>query len=344
MIQGGDNGKLNSLDILEECFNSIHRCRKNSLLEKINRQSGKINPYSRGDKITSAQPDKQKFISTSTLRQDSGAFLKTSLTRQPHHVPEPVEVSSSDSIIPESKSMDTRGPQHTRGPSKKSALESKAEDALSSLRKEVFAWCSKNPDQVEDEDARADFADYLTEKYLCNILDPMPPSPIITAVRKQLSADLDDFVSVGPSAISSMVDDTEFATSQPPTVAVAAPVARTSRGEDASKVKTSVESTKPMAASTGPKQLNKETNKKTEKSVTTTTTAKQNNKFNRQDAALKNLEDRKLAEKEKIKLQYEQYRKIKEESEEAERSDNAKKVEENLNDIRSLLSSIQAEK
>ena len=61
-----------------------------------------------------------------------------------------------------------------------------------------------------------------------------------------------------------------------------------------------------------------------------------------QDTAMKKMEERKHSEKEKIKDQYESYRKMKTETDETARSDSVKRAEENLDDIRSLLTSIQS--
>jgi hypothetical protein len=78
-----------------------------------------------------------------------------------------------------------------------SAPEKRAVEALESLKNEVITWSEKYPNKLPHDDSRDDFADYLTDKYLCQILDPLPPSAHISAVRKEATLLLEAFATKG---------------------------------------------------------------------------------------------------------------------------------------------------
>lgn len=60
----------------------------------------------------------------------------------------------------------------------------------------------------EDEDTRAEFADYLTDKYLCSKLDPLQSSELVSKVRKTLSKLIEDFAAEG--IIPKGIDEIKF--------------------------------------------------------------------------------------------------------------------------------------
>ena len=55
-------------------------------------------------------------------------------------------------------------------------------------------WGDKiNAASRQNEEVRGEYADYLTEKYLSNRLDPLPPSRTISAVRKEMLSIIETF-------------------------------------------------------------------------------------------------------------------------------------------------------
>ena len=51
----------------------------------------------------------------------------------------------------------------------------------------------------QNEEVRGEYADYLTEKYLSNKLDPLPPSRTISAVRKEILSIIETFAVLNDS-------------------------------------------------------------------------------------------------------------------------------------------------
>jgi hypothetical protein len=49
----------------------------------------------------------------------------------------------------------------------------------------------------DDEDVLSTFADYLTQHFLCDRLDPLPPSTDVTFTRKCMAKIIEDFSSEG---------------------------------------------------------------------------------------------------------------------------------------------------
>jgi hypothetical protein len=91
-------------------------------------------------------------------------------------------------------------PHKSNGPPRHPALsapEKRASDALESLKSEIVAWSKKYPNKLPHDDSRDDYADYLTDKYLCQILDPLPPSAHISLLRKEATLLLEAFATQG---------------------------------------------------------------------------------------------------------------------------------------------------
>lgn len=326
-----DSTKLNSIDLLEDCLNSIHRCRKNYLTDRIKRLcfhgSDQNLENIVGDRSSTQQPrvDKQREVAGTAHSLQSGAcresYPSESYASLSLHSSKYTEFQGSckNNECADSISFST------------SFLDEKAEEALVSVKEEIISWASKNPTKVDDEDARGDFADFLTEKYLCNILDPMPSSSAISRVRRQLSLDLDSFVLSGPASIpTSMCSEA---------LEALLPHNQNSKIGAADIIlpdKERVNAGSQIVDSTS--AVNSKGNKKA------ATLSKTPHRPQNQDIALKKIEMQRQAEKTKIKDQYEKFRKLKAESEVAGRNDDIKRAEDNLDDIRSLLTSLQVSK
>lgn len=323
--------KISSIDVLEESLNSIHRCRRNSLLQKIKRREHGCGTNRSHDALrytvdtstrmpVKARVDNRKYIDSTALPQDS--FEEILLQKPP-----PLGLDADTAR--EKGKYNKRNESYVAATS----LDIKAEEALLSLRNEITAWCAKHPDRITDEDSRGEFADYLTDKYMCNVLDPMPSSTTISRVRKQLSMDLESFVTAGPGGVMSSVT-----------------------AEKESADTTSQPVTTPQPASVDKKIDSRERNGERYRDGSDATTGKQagvklnvhssisGKQIRPQDTTLKRIEEKKLMEKEKIKNQYEKFRQLKAESEKSASSANVRQAEANVDDIQSLLTALQSKK
>jgi hypothetical protein len=65
------------------------------------------------------------------------------------------------------------------------------------FRNELTKWFKSNPAARNDVDQKGTYADYLNDKYLCEKLDPLPPSITISNVRKNISNIVEKLASSG---------------------------------------------------------------------------------------------------------------------------------------------------
>ena len=327
-----ENRKINSIDILEDCLNSIHRCRRNTLVQKIKRhEHGSCTTRNRNvlrlsDETLTQTPvrarvDHRKFVGSTALPQES---FEGTLTTQP-----PTPLVKTDTA-------QMKGKEHIRNHAAATSLDNKAEEALLSLRNEITMWSAKHKGKVTDDDSRGEYADYLTEKYLCNILDPMPSSATISKVRKQVSMDLESFVSIGPEAVTSSGNTAGASADM-----TGQPINTPSPLSDAKAVNTvdSKVHKNPNGSGFGDMK-GKRTGMKPD--LDNSTVSVQHDLT--QATSLKKIEERKLIEKEKIKNQYEKFRQLKAESEKNASSATVRQAEANVDDIQSLLTALQSKK
>lgn len=95
-----------------------------------------------------------------------------------HKSPRPVLSSSFQSL--ESMQADTE-----------------AAEVFEAFRKDLAYWWKTNPTKRGDEDLRGDLADDLTERYLCQRLDPLPSSRVVTNIRKTVAQIIEEFAGEG---------------------------------------------------------------------------------------------------------------------------------------------------
>ena len=62
---------------------------------------------------------------------------------------------------------------------------------------ELCTWWANNNLKHSDEDARTDLADFLTEKYMSQKLDPLPPSKIVSNTRKKMMEIIEELAKPG---------------------------------------------------------------------------------------------------------------------------------------------------
>lgn len=67
------------------------------------------------------------------------------------------------------------------------ALDTQSVQVFDEFKDELCKWFRTNVTGRNNVDARGQYADFLNEKYLCQKLDPLPPSKIVSNVRRNIS-------------------------------------------------------------------------------------------------------------------------------------------------------------
>lgn len=213
-----------------------------------------------------------------------------------------------------------------------------AASVFSDFRTELQAWWNdkKNLLNRQDEERRAAFSDYLTDKFMCKKLDPLPPSRVVTSVRKELSRIVEEFCSVGslPDNFDSIVfeigDSKQAERTMRETEDVANAVKlKTLRQIDQSNNNDASDANS-LSSSAGGGSI------PGERDVTKKNQGNQGKKTIQMSA-----EEKKALERAKIKEQYESYMKLKSNLAAEVDSKIAKQYEDLSSDINSLLTSIQ---
>lgn len=270
--------KESSLDILEECLHIAYRARKASLECR-----------SRNVQESLA---KEKYL-RSNVKTTSDTYIDL-LTDEEKQVLEAQKKKSPE------KPRRALTSQFTNLESQSSDMI--ATEALRNFKVELSQWWKTNSTKRGDEDCRAEFAEVLTEKFLCQKLDPLPSSPIVAHTRRTVSAIIEDFATNGHLDL----DKEEYATP---------PATESAYKAYSAKVKETAQTSATLVA-VNEKELQ---TKAPEKKATE--------------------EEKAALEKAKIKQQYEQYMRGKKLAEDDLTREQA--METHLDDIRSLLSSMR---
>jgi hypothetical protein len=189
---------LTSIELLEECLSAIHRCRRSSLEDRLRshrRNAASVSASKAAVKDGQAATAYHRNVTVSKIvRQESAevpirSINETAAATAPSPASKARKMPSTDSIKDDDDHDDTPNNAHLN--------EDIAVKAINELKDEINSWWEKNPKKRLDEDERGDFADFMTEKYLCQVLDPLPPSKKVSAVRKDVSQMLESFVATG---------------------------------------------------------------------------------------------------------------------------------------------------
>lgn len=178
-------GPLTSIDLIEECLTDIYRTRKASLRDKARITEKKI-------KKRSEQHTAIKHVSHFFDEDDSDEDTK--VASAPSKAA-PRSIAANPSPRPASNPPTPRQ-------NKFATIEDKENDAIAvaayeSFRAQLCNWYAKNPTKRQDDEHRAEIADFLTEHYMCQQLDPLPPSRGVTSIRRQMCRVIEDFASSG---------------------------------------------------------------------------------------------------------------------------------------------------
>ena len=203
-----------SLEILEECFDRIYTTRKNVLASK-HKSSMKLEDKRKRGKV-STPAHKREFSPTRTscttnLADTLTNFQVEELENEPSPIKQPPPTKRNNNqqrtSAPSSSSHhedtsllnSTTTPKVIENHMDLTPNDLTATVVFDEFRTELLAWLSErqqsmlspsnkskhNKTQLQKElvDACADCADYVTDKYLCQKLDPLHSSELVSKVR-----------------------------------------------------------------------------------------------------------------------------------------------------------------
>jgi hypothetical protein len=198
------------------------------------------------------------------------------------------------------------------------------------FKSELQSWWSKNAIARKSQESRADCADFLTDKYMCKRLDPLPSSKIVSQIRKEISTVIELFAS--SEHLDNKFIDEVFLSKD----SIAKDLDSILSSSSSASLKTNpygkaniLQSVESLNTPTAPNP--------SKKLAIAGGQSISSGKVNKEKEKEKNSKD---AEKTKIKDQYEAYMKMKKDAETHQDNLKAKQMETHLDDIRSLLSSI----
>jgi hypothetical protein len=193
-----------TIDILDDCLGAVYRARKNNLRAKqlkFERFTEK-----RRDKNMSRQrprtpnPNIDYDESYGLDGEEDSSFLDsfTDSMTLISDAPAPkgmegVDRRSQTERVQQAQSKQKMTVSFT--PMEGSENDNEAAKVFDSFRKEVQQWWNKNSVDRKNLDSRGVFSDYLTDSYLCKQLDPLPPSRVVSTVRKQMSTLIESLAS-----------------------------------------------------------------------------------------------------------------------------------------------------
>jgi len=210
---------MNSLDILEECLDTIYKVRKQSIeyrARKFQKRSQRIggrskptasSPFTKNKPLTT---DKDDSDTEDDEEDEEDNKLQTSSLPSKKKVVKPSKVSLATSIgsLPtDSSSTETESNAANQGKRITGSdgfqlMQSQKNDYLATSAYEDFCgelheWWMENLALREDDEARERCADYMSDKYMCQRLDPLPASRVVTQVRRNISQVIDEFATQG---------------------------------------------------------------------------------------------------------------------------------------------------
>lgn len=192
---------LNSINLLEDCLGMIYQSRKNTLetrrrdYERLQKRRGKQLRAVAREKVVILHEDMDDQIEEEEEKQNSMYDeLATQMNEKIVATKEAPGKRREARLKPELF-------KNTSSPTAKflslhaTERESTAVSLLNTLKTEVVNWWKANKTKRTDDNYRSDFADYLTDKYLCGQLDRFEATKTITGIRKQASSIIETLAS-----------------------------------------------------------------------------------------------------------------------------------------------------
>lgn len=194
--------KQNSLDLIEECLDSIYKCRKSALLARSRKYKQKEerkavhtfvynNPNSRVHASTFEREYNLDESESENGDDEENNRMVKELSLKFSAPPPPNENQKSQVYSEESlKGLNIGGDSST------DECNHIAESAFSDFSLEITTWLSNHSkDVVSDDDLRAEFADHLVHRYLSCNLDRLPSSRRVSEIRRLIATTVEEFVS-----------------------------------------------------------------------------------------------------------------------------------------------------
>jgi hypothetical protein len=305
-------GSVTSIDLLDECHQSIYQLRKKC--KEMKKRSRLFDP-------TSSAEQKRDIPVNVSFQEKNGSHHEESPTLSRIN---PNSISRSESMESNpgnenpstaarfsqpKKSISTNSPpKRSEGLTGFSSLEDQkndktAADIYEAFKKELRHWWHANPTKRTDEDIRGDLADDLTERFLCQRLDPLPASRVVTNIRKTMSHVIEEFASHGTLPAEIVTPEEERKALEPVT------------------------------------KFAKEKQELELKAIAEERERRERQQKESQESQVRRAEQ----EKQRIKEQYESYMKLKNQTKNVEKTEGKQEqeLENHLDDIRSLISSIK---
>ena len=213
-----------SLEILEECFDRIYTTRKNVLASKHKssmkledkRKRGKLSTPAHKRELSPARMSRSVNLGdTLTQFQEEELENRPSPTKQTTRNNSQLRTSAPSSSSQREQTNDdavlnsTTTPKVIENHMDLTPNDLTATVVFDEFRTELMAWLSERQQallspsnkskgskfqlQKDLVDACADCADYVTDKYLCQKLDPLHSSELVSKVRKTMSKIIEDF-------------------------------------------------------------------------------------------------------------------------------------------------------
>lgn len=235
-VQATPTGKQSSLDLLEYCLLEIHRSRQAALQarsrkrrEQMKKKAPKLYSKSprRSRNINDDDDDDEEDYSSSS---GSGKLGTVNEKHGSFQFEDDEENPLVDDIIDKNSPLKQQSEKHReisnvsqnhnskifKGSSFES-IESQRHDHEASrifaeFREDVVKWWKESSIRKQNVDARCEFADYLTDKYMCHKLDCLPTSHVVSAMRKDTSSIIEGLASHGnlpPDFIEKAFDITQ---------------------------------------------------------------------------------------------------------------------------------------
>lgn len=354
-----------TLDILEECLLTIYTVRKESLQYRILKGRQNKNRSIQTPKKSSSRnfllidediaetDDIQKQANIKTGSSNSSCSPidtnKNWILGEPGLLKDVKEIPIEMTI--KTVKEETKPPVTSSNTEEKTTSlpqDSEAQIAFDDFCREIDRWWNDSSLQTKDNDEERElFADYLCDKYMCQRLDPLPPSKTVTQIRKNISKIIDDFAMKGELSPDVQQYKTRSKRNVESSSANVKSLKQKLEGQSNSKdnkisSKSGIDNTKldhdtSKGSTAVPIAVNK---------AQGDTSSKDSNISIEQVVAAKGVAktqvDKREQEKQKIKEQYEAYMKMKSKTESHPDTTKTKQYEENLDDIKNLLSSIRA--
>jgi hypothetical protein len=200
----------NSLDMLEESLLIAYSARKTAITQRMAKSKSKIHRNARNSRRAVKSSQLRSFDDHDNDDEENDSPSVSVPPPQVTAKPPPLVKQSSQSSMPPSlvkqssqSSMKAAGsPQSKQISSAFSTLDEQRHDIeaaeiFEAFKKDLAYWWKTNTTKRTDEDVRGDVADDMTERYLCQRLDPLPASRVVTHIRKSVSQIIEHFAERG---------------------------------------------------------------------------------------------------------------------------------------------------